>query len=767
MNSSYFRKSRLNLHVGLAVLSAATMAPLAVWAQTAAPAPAAPTDSADKVPELVVTATRKSEKDLNVPVSTSIITPSQVQAIFSAGGDIRALAAEVPSLNIESSNGRTFPRLYIRGYGNTDFTSFASQPVSLVYDDVDQENPALKGFPIFDVTDIEVDAGPQGTLFGRNAPAGVVSIKSAPPQLGQFGETLSISDGTYNTANFNGVLNAPIGDTSAVRISLQEQHRDNWVRDPINDTNLEGYDDFAGRIQYLYQPNDNFSALFNFHGRDLSGSARLFRANSIEYGTDNLVPGFNPATIYTDGKNTQTFASVGGNAHLTWNLGSVTLYSITGLERILNYFTQGDIDGGYGASYESTQGPTEPGPIVNGQPTVIGIPFSVETAGGISSHLQLTQEFRAASNYSGPINWQGGVYIFYERVTAPDFDYDQYGNYVTDDNYSRQMNDAEAVFGSVDYKPTDKLTFRVGGRVTEDYKKFAVISAYNQTFANTVDKATGGNFSWDASGTYNVIHDFNVYARVATGFRAPSFGAPSATQPIQVARAETNTSYEIGEKAFLFDHKVKLNFDIYYFDVKDQQLTAVGGVVNETLLLNAKNTIGDGAELTFEARLAPHLTVGLAASYNFTKIEDPNISVATCATGDQLGAYCNVTNPINAQGNAIINGNPLPQAPKYVVDPTLSYTYPLSEGELFFFGDVAYRSQINFLLYEAKEFTGQALTNVGLRGGYRWNNDKYEVAAYCRNCLNEIRTVGAIDFDNLTGFINDPVIYGVQFSGKF
>jgi iron complex outermembrane receptor protein len=56
---------------------------------------------------------------------------------------------------------------------------------------------------------------------------------------------------------------------------------------------------------------------------------------------------------------------------------------------------------------------------------------------------------------------------------------------------------------------------------------------------------------------------------------------------------------------------------------------------------------------------------------------------------------------------------------------------------------------------------------VGLRGGYRWNYGKYEVAAYCSNCLNQIRLVGGIDFDNLTGFINDPVIAGVQFSGKF
>src|SRR5580704_8521121 len=84
---------------------------------------------------------------------------------------------------IESSDGRTFPRFYIRGYGNTDFSTFASQPVELVYDDVVPENPILKGFPAFDMADVEVLRGPQGTLFGRNSPAGVVKFQSVKPTL--------------------------------------------------------------------------------------------------------------------------------------------------------------------------------------------------------------------------------------------------------------------------------------------------------------------------------------------------------------------------------------------------------------------------------------------------------------------------------------------------------------------------------------------------------------------------------------------------------
>lgn len=744
-----------------ALVQQASVAALSLAAFVCAPHSARAEDetstaAAPQVAEVVVTATRRTEKERDVPVSTSVIDQGEVKTIFTSGGDVRALANTVPSLNIESSNGRTFPRFYVRGYGNTDFNAFASQPVSLVYDDVVQENAALKGFPIFDVSDVEVLRGPQGTLFGRNAPAGVVHVQSARPELGVFAGNYSLSEATYNTANFIGALNVPVNDVVAVRLSLQEQHRDNWVSDPINNTKLEGYDDFAGRLQLLYQPSSDFNALFNIHGRHLNGTARLFRANIIQPGTNDLVAGFDPSKIYIDGKNVQEFGSIGGNARLNWNVGDVSIISITGVEKILNYFTQGDIDGGFGASYESTMGPT----VTKPDGTVVGIPFAVETGGGISDHIQLTQELRAQSNYSGPLNWLAGVYFFHESATAPNYDYDQLGNTITDYNIARQKNNAYAVFGSLIYKPTDKWDLRGGLRYTHDHKDFDIIAAVNQTFAQTSAKATGDNLSGDVSATYKVDRDFNVYGRLATGFRAPSFGSPSATVGIQVAKAETNRSAELGFKSFLADRRVKLNADVFYYQVKNQQLTAVGGTDNSTRLLNAKKSEGYGAEAELTAQVTERLLFTVAASYNVTHIKDPTLSVGVCAS-------CTVLDPINAQGNAVIDGNPLPQAPRWTVDPSITYTLPLAGGrELFFNSDLAWRSQINFFLYESKEFSGQPFADLGIRAGVRWGEGRYELAGFCRNCLNQVRLVGGIDFDNLTGMINDPVIAGVQFSGK-
>ncbi len=163
------RSSRFSptpLMIGMALLWPMGFA----MAQTTAPSEGSA--QAGTLPAVTVTAERRTENVKDVPSSISTIAGEKFDVINTGGMDIRMLSGRVPSLNIESSFGRAFPRFYIRGYGNTDFRSNASQPVSLIYDDIVQENPILKGFPVFDVDHIEVLAGPQGTLFGRNTTGG-------------------------------------------------------------------------------------------------------------------------------------------------------------------------------------------------------------------------------------------------------------------------------------------------------------------------------------------------------------------------------------------------------------------------------------------------------------------------------------------------------------------------------------------------------------------------------------------------------------------
>lgn len=726
---------------------------VAVVSALSFPAAAQQADSTDGVARLdtiKVTAERRAEDSKDVPVSASVLRPEYLDAIATSGSDVRVLAGKAPSLNVESSNGRVFPRFYIRGYGNTDFNTYASQPVSLIYDDVVAENAFLKGFPIFDLQSLEVLRGPQGTLFGRNTPAGVVKFNSVKPTIGANDGYASLSYGTYGTMTMETGLSVAMGDKWAARLSALGQRRGDWVDNTIDNRSFEGYMDSAVRLQVLFQPGEDFSALFNAHARHLDGTARLFRANIFQPGTNQLVAGFDPDKVSIDGKNTQELQTYGGSANLTWDLGDIVLHSITGYEGIGKYYSRGDIDGGYGAVFAPPSGPGV-------------IAFPVETAGGIKNLDQYSQELRAESQYTGPLNWQAGLYYFHDSVEGENYTYNTLaGGTLSSYQLTRQRNTSWAAFGSLNYAATERLNLRAGIRYTYDKKTFDVLALDRVTLQQPSSGSTDNSkVTGDLSATYTINDNVNVYGRAARGFRGASFGVPSATAPLTVAAPETVDSYEIGIKSDLFDKRARLSFDVYDFKVKNQQLTAVGGASNDVRLLNAKASKARGAEFDFEALLTQNLRMTLGGAYNWTRIEDPTLSVGVCRT-------CTVTDPVNASGRALIDGNVLPQAAKWMGNATLRYGIPVGDdAEFFFFTDWSYRSEINFFLYDSREFVGQPLLEGGAKIGYNWGAGAYEVSVFCRNCTNQIRATGAIDFNNLTGFINDPRIVGAQFRANF
>jgi iron complex outermembrane receptor protein len=710
---------------------------------------------------VTVSAERRQENIKNVPVSASIIGEEMLGALNSGNLDMQMLAGRVPSLNVESSFGRSFPRFYIRGYGNVDFHQNASQPVSLVYDDIVLESPVLKGFPAFDLQRIEVLRGPQGSLFGRNTPAGVVKFDSVQPSEAPGGY-VTVSDATYNTANLEAAMNVPLGEGWAARVSLLGEHRDDWIANPRSgDTKaFGGYNDKAARIQLLYKPDASFSALANLHGRTLDGSASVFRANIIRKGSDELVPGFDVASAPTDGANGQHLENYGGNLRLQWRLDGATLHSITGYETV-RVFSRGDIDGGYGAAFAPPSGPGL-------------IPFPVESADGTSGHHQFTQELRLESNGKAPLRWQAGLFYFNEQFQIDSYSYDSLNHGVlTADVRSHQKNDAYAAFGSLNYDVSERLNLRAGLRYTRDNKQLYTERVDQPGGGSDIDASAGlaattgvSKINWDASGVYKLSDAANVYARVATGFRGATIQPAATFNPMSVAQPETITSYEVGFKSDLLERRARVAIDVYDYTVKGLQLTAVGGTANSAILLNAQRSKGRGVELDLEAYLNNDLLLTLGGSYNFTRIDDPNLVVGACAA-------CTILNPtyVSAGGARLvrIDGNPLPQAPRWTGNLTLRYTHPYGNGELFAFTDWVYRSDVNFTLYRSAEFVGKPLLTGGLRVGYKWDSDRNEVALFGRNITNRVQLIGGIDFNNLTGFVNDsnPRIFGLQFTRRF
>ena len=716
------------------------------------------TEEIVQLEDIVVTARKREQRSFEVPLSVSTLRGEKFDTIRSSGMDVRFLSNRTPSLQIESSFGRIFPRFYIRGLGNTDFDLNASQPVSLLYDGVVLENALLKGFPAFDLDRVEVLRGPQGTLFGRNTPAGIVKFESARPTeaLEGYGR---LSYGQFNSSNFEGAVSGPlVPSVLSARLSLLAQYRDDWVNNAHTgeDSALGGHRDFAGRLQLLWTPMPALEARFKFHTRDLDGTARLFRANILSQGEGGLVQDFSRGSISHDGPNEQMLSTQGLSAEVRYDIGDFQLISLTGFERLTN-FSRGDIDGGYGAAFLPVSGPGE-------------IPFPSETASGIPNLQQFSQEIRLTSPASRRLAYQFGLYYFSEFVEMEDFNYDTLAGGTLDGAARQeQASTAGAAFAALTFQMLEDLELGAGLRLSHDAKDYtawrdqapAVTGAGPLGPIRENPQATV--WSGDMSLRYQVAPSVQTYLRAARGFRAPSIqGRLLFGDAVTVADTETILSFEGGTKLRLWDQRLHLNMAAFQYYMQDQQLTAVGGETNFNRLVNADSTIGRGveAELIFMPITAFEVSAGL--SYNQTRIDDPNLAIQGC------GAPCTMLDPPVADGIYSIDGNSLPQAPGWIADVALSYALSLPSGiRLAVSTDWAYRSRVRFFLYDSVEFADDWLLVGGVRLACLLPYSDIEVALIGRNILNDTSPTGGIDFNNLTGYVNEPRFWSLELVRRF
>jgi iron complex outermembrane receptor protein len=724
--------------------------------------------------EIVVTAERRSENLQKVPVSVAVVGGDQLRAVQADGSDILSLSGKVPSFYAETTTGRIFPRFYIRGLGNIDFYLGASQPVSIIQDDVILEHVVLKSNPLFDIKQVEVLRGPQGSLFGRNTTAGIVKFDTNKPTQTEEGR-FSASYGTYGTATFDGGFGGPlVEDKLAFRVSALYQHRDDYVDNTYTGPSLDGtvspkknamggFDEKDARVQLLITPNDKLSILASAHARNYSGTSTLFLRQALTKGSNDTSAPRDKVSFDEAKNNPQSYDTQGTSLNVAYDFGPVTLTSISAYESTSGY-SRGDTDGGAAVNYP-----------VGGLPNGYG-----ESMGRIGNLDQLTQEIRLASNGDTRLKWQvGGLYFDSQDTTY----FYQRGYFLTpgvtgyNPNNFVQLNDLNtswAVFGQVSYKVTDALTITAGARDTYDAKKTRLVKP--SLTAAGADTYTGRRYvrmsdekvSWDLSANYEVNPDLNVYARVATGFRGPTIQGRSAVfnSDFTTADSETILSYEAGFKSTLLDNTLRLNASAFGYRVKNIQLN--GNDVNGNgVLFNADKAKAYGLEADAEWRPIANLTLTAGASLLHTEIEDKRVYAQVCALNGVV--VCTVENPTVKVGSntfAQIDGNPLPDAPKYNLNFTGRYDIPVGEdGKVFVATDWNVQGYTNFVLYKTKEFYSKGNFEGGLKLGYENTAKGYEVALFGRNITNEKNLKGVIE-NYMAAVYNDPRIVGVSITAK-
>ncbi|WOH38311.1 TonB-dependent receptor [Thalassotalea fonticola] len=749
-----FKKHALTMSIQGALLSVmATMSPTLLAAEEAE---SEVTIDTSKLEVIEVTARKRVETVKDVPATVTAISADSLKDYLGAGENIRALAGRVPSLQVESSNGRQSPRFYIRGLGNTDFDVNANQPVSMVLDEVVLENPILKGVPLFDIQRVEVLNGPQGTMFGRNTTAGIVKIETVAPSFDNEGYVRS-GYGSRETFFVEGAVNAEISDKWATRVSLKYQERGTWIDNPVRNEEVGGYEELAYRIQFLYDNGNDTRALFKLHGFDQDGDMpQVFYGNAIEVGKEGLRKGFDEETIYHDSPSGFDMDHVGGSFKFEHDFDSFEFVSVTGYDT-LESWSYADIDGAE----------TD----FSGIPNQLGkqLWFNVASGDGLSDHSQFTQEFRISGEF-GKFYYQTGVFFFEEDYTVDNKDLDVTG--ATTNFYQiDQLTTSQALFGQLEYKPTDAWAFNLGLRYTADDKELDIrsIDLNNGSSTTTFEIDKDDSYvNWDLAARYTFNDDLTGFARVGNASRGPvtigRFGFPSE------AETETLTSYEVGLKADLFDGNARWNITAYTYDIEDQQLTATGGEANTNSLLNADNTYGAGVETTFEAILTDNLRTSINLSYNETEIQDSELKAERCASTPTCNSSDEVANvvdgPFGPVTTVYIDGNPLPRAPEWLANINLSYEYPIEAGYLYMQTDWNYRSESNIFLYNSTEFVAEERWIGGVRAGFKTDDD-LDIAIVGRNITDEVVVDGGLDFLNLTAFVNEPQFWGVEVQYAF
>jgi iron complex outermembrane receptor protein len=719
--------------------------------------------------EIIITAQKREQSLQDVPAAVSAISGETVRDYLGSAENVRALANRVPSLNIESSNGRTQPRLYIRGMGNIDFDNNASQPVGMVFDEIFLENNVLRSLPLFDIERVEVLKGPQGSLFGRNTNAGIVKIDSVKPTFDSDGY-VSFAYGDRDTVAAEAAFSGPVADGVAARLSLKYQTRSDWIDNAAAGTtgdDFGSFDELAYRLQFLIEPGDDFRGLLKFHGFEQEGSQpQVFYANAIEAGKKGLRKGFDEKVANHDGAplcealNDRKPACAGMDldhfgfaANLQWDLGDVTFTSITGYDSVTN-FQSTDVDGG----------------VLDFNIGALGSAgfFSSATGDGLDDHEQFTQEMRLSGDGDSTF-WQVGLYYISDDIDIKTVDFiGCCGNPGASDIVS-QNTESVAAFGQVEFSVSDQFAITAGLRYTTDDKELRVKPGPTSVSPADTIVVDDSFMSWDLAFTYDMSEDWTWYGRYANASRGPvtlgRFGFTSS------ADTETTDSVEFGFKSTLADGRARLNASVYRFVNDDQQLTATGGVGNANRLLNADMVEGEGLEVDFEALMTDNFMVMFNASYNHTEIDDPNLLDELAGAAPSVTPLDPIIDTTRIGGfgfpvtDVSVDGNPLPRTPEWTYNLILQYSIPLDDGEFYVNTDWNYRDDANLFLHETVEFVAESRVLGGLRIGYR--TEKVDMALVGRNITDELTVDGGINFNNLTAFINEPAYWGVEFRRDF
>jgi len=718
--------------------------------------------------EIVVSAQRREESVTKVPISIAAFTEAtiennQIQNVedyVSKASNLSISQGATRSGNVSTSSHG----LAIRGISNVggDSSSYG------FYIDDFNVTRATVNPQLVDVALIEVLRGPQGTFFGRNASAGVISLTTNKPN-DRLGGNVAVQYGRFNEWETAGTINVPVSDRVMLRASGKYAQGDGYAKNTNAIGGDSGYEHKFGRVAMRILPTDALTidlaaTLSNEQQDDLpliptgvyvpgaiggflcsvvspvcphDTADGIYPRNRNRYNHNNPLDVEDEFQLYT--------------ANIVWKGEAVTFTSVTGYIKT-DFHRDGELD--------------------MGSLDIVNEDFEDIQKSSIS------QEFRLQSSGDGAFSWiVGGIWAKdkHNEIESINFGTDQatldafgvFPHFIIELSTLDREITSKALFAEGSWRATDRLTLTAGARWSED----EIRASETKIDFETPLAPQSGRDSWNDvsprfAATYQVNDDVNVYATIAKGWKSGGINLELTTPeaPVNKFNAEKLWNYELGIKATMLDKRLRLSAAVFHIDWTDVQVNASrlirredGSLASVQGVSNGAKASSQGVELSIEARPVTQLELGLSAGYLDTNWDDFKVA--------QTG-----------YGPMDLTDQPLPKAPKLTVSADAQYNVqfgPEWEGFL--------RAEFNHQDKQYYDVNGTAGALLGFRFPFEIpsrdvvnlrvgvHNDKYRVVAYVDNAFDDKYYTSTYDFGftNGAGVVASYRTYGIRFLANF
>jgi iron complex outermembrane recepter protein len=760
-----------------------------------------PTLPSFQLEEIVVTARKRDESLERVPVAVAVISQDQLRNSIAA--NLTEMGELAPQVSMGQGGAGTGAVITIRGVSSGSNDSGLDQSVAVEVDGISISRGQIISAATFDLKQVQVLEGPQALFFGKNSPAGVISLQSANP-TNKF--EAYVTPGYEFEANerfIEAAISGPLSDTFKARLAFRGSRMGGWIKDvatPLPDfinptftdpgatmgNDLGAESRYAARLTLMWTPTADFDATFKLTKNSYRTNGGNTNSEPFCFGgtTVPTLLAASPGGLPLPGADCQKNRVVSissaapqyavnfpyGNNGVPRFLSDFTLAALTANERF-DKIELTSTTGYYAQTVTDT--------TVSDWSPYASIWFA-----GREGYSLYTQEFRVNSSFDTPVNFMAGLY--YEHFDRPFFnapDLFHAFNTVAQNYTSTNLSAVShgyyvSGFAQARWNIIPTVEFAAGARYSHDEKDSSIVNLSNALPAFSYLRAAGdvlnanyssNNVSPEATLSWHPEPDQTLYVAYKTGYKAggisTGFLVTAAATPDNVKfRPEKVRGEEIGFKTSMLDHRLRFDVTAYDYKYEDLQVASYNATTISFNISNAAVAKIRGVEGTMEWLVLPGLTVRGNVGFNHARYD--SYANAQCFEGQSAAEGC-------ANGVQDLSGKPLLRAPNLTYSLGGDYKWTLAAR---WTADVSVTGNHTGTFNSAADYSpgGEQdafwLLDASARVTY---DDKYEVAFLGRDLTNSYYSLntngwsGASNPQQYVGFFNRPRELVVEATARF